>query len=115
MLLIWTIKLILFCVNSVRSSSLAFFLFSFYLMYIYTYRCVFKQHFVVEALIKYYRHRLSTYFCFDPFKSPYSCFEIRLELAEKLSVFNRFPRTYTSINKKLYCIFAIYTHPDDGP
>ena len=30
-------------------------------------------------MIKYYRYSLSTYFCFDPFKSPYSCFDIRQE------------------------------------
>ena len=41
--------------------------------------CVFRQHFFVGA---YYRYSLSTYFCSDPFKSPYSYFDIRLELVK---------------------------------
>ena len=41
--------------------------------------CVFREHFFVEAyLIKYYRHPFSTYF--DPFKSLYVRYNIRLDL-----------------------------------
>ena len=34
-------------------------------------------------MIKLYSLFLSTYFCFDPFKSPYGCYNIRLELINK--------------------------------
>ena len=37
-------------------------------------------------LIKYYRYVLSTYYYFNPFKTPYQCYNIRLELAYKFSV-----------------------------
>ena len=42
-------------------------------------------------MIRYYRHPLSTYFYFDPFKLLYVCYDIRLELANKFPVFNWFP------------------------
>ena len=39
-------------------------------IYIYIYISAFRQHFLVEAyLIKYYRHPLSTYYCFNVFIS----------------------------------------------
>ena len=64
--------------------------------------CVFRQYFLVEAyLLKYYRKPLSTYFCFDPFKSMYSCFDIRLELAYNFSVFNLFPNTFVPLSGHL--------------
>ncbi len=37
-------------------------------------------------------------FFFHPFKSPYSCFDIRLELANKFSGFNRFLSTFVLIS-----------------
>ena len=38
---------------------------------------VFEQRFLVETyLIKYCRQCLCVYFYFNPFKSPYSCFDI---------------------------------------
>ena len=53
------------------------------------------QHFLVKTyLIKYYKQSLLTYFCFNPFKLAYSCFDIRLELTHKFSVFNWFPNTF---------------------
>ena len=53
------------------------------------------EHFFVEAyLIKYYRQPLSTYSYFDPFKSLYVSYNVRLELANKFSVFNWFPSTF---------------------
>ena len=61
--------------------------------------CVFKQHFLIKAyLIKCYRQPLSIYFCFNPFKFPYSCFDIQLELALKFPVFNWFPSTFMSLS-----------------
>ena len=60
--------------------------------------CVLRQHFFVETyLIKQYRHLLSTYFCFDPFKLQYGSYNIRLGLAYKPSVNNWFPVTYGPI------------------
>ena len=48
-----------------------------------------KQPFFVKAyLIKYFRYPLSTYFCFNPFNSPYTCFDIQLGLVNKFSVYN---------------------------
>ena len=38
----------------------------------------------------------STYMCFNPFKLPYICFNILLELANKFFVFNWFPSTFVS-------------------
>ena len=39
-------------------------------------------------MFNHYRHFLFAYFCFYPFKSPYSLFNIRVDLANKVSVFN---------------------------
>ena len=51
--------------------------------------CVFGQHFLVKTyMIKQYRHLLSTYFYFDPFKLLYGCYDIQLEMANKPSIIN---------------------------
>ena len=85
--------------------------FSLYIyIYIYIYVCVcargFGHHFLVKTYIngkmdksntykgfgssdisyKQYKHFLSTYFCFDPFKLRYGCYNVRSELPFKLSV-----------------------------
>ena len=49
-------------------------------------------------MIKYYRHLLSTYFYFSPFKLLYACYNIQLELANKFSAFNWFPSTFGSLS-----------------
>ena len=56
--------------------------------------CVFGQHFFVNTyVIEQYRHFLSTYFSFYPFKLPYRCYNIWLELVYKPAMFNWFPCT----------------------
>ena len=51
--------------------------------------CLFEQHLFIEAyLVKYYRYPLCICFYFDPFKSPYGCYKIQLELGHKFSVIN---------------------------
>ena len=60
---------------------------------------VFRQYFHVEVyLIKYYGQSLSAYFCFNPFKSPYCCFDIWLELANTFFVFNWFPTIFVPLS-----------------
>ena len=57
--------------------------------------CVRELHFFIKTyLIKLYRHFLSTYICFDPFKSPYGCNNIRPELANKPYAINWFSSTF---------------------
>ena len=67
-------------------------------IYIIMHVCVFRMYFLIEAyLIEYYRCSFSVYFCFNPFKSPYSCFDIRLELANRFSVLNWLPSTFVPL------------------
>ncbi len=45
-------------------------------------------------LIKYYKHPFYTYFYYDPFKLLYGFYDIRLDLANEFSIFNKFPSTF---------------------
>ena len=59
--------------------------------------CVFGQYFLIKTyLIKQYRNLLSTYFCLDPFKLPYECYDIHLGLTN-LSLLNGSPSTFRPI------------------
>ena len=61
--------------------------------------CVFEKHFLIKTyLIKQYRHLLSTYFCFNPFKLSYGCYDIWPELVKKPSIINWFPSTFKPIS-----------------
>ena len=66
-------------------------------IYIYIYTLYIYILYIYIYLIKRYRHLLSRYFCFDLFKSPYECCNIRSELANKPSLINWFPSTFGSI------------------
>ena len=60
-------------------------------IYIYIYMHIYVTTVkVLIYLIRYIRQSLSAYYYFNPFKSPYSCFNIRLKLANKFSVTNWF-------------------------
>ena len=50
------------------------------------------------------------YFWFDPFKSPYSCFDIRQELANTFSLIKWFPINFLSLSDhyQLVCILKKY-------
>ena len=57
--------------------------------------CVCGQHFsVVTYFIKQYTHFLCAYSFFNPFKTPYGCYNIRPELANKPFLTNWFSSTF---------------------
>ena len=61
-------------------------------------------------MIKCYRDLLITYFYFDPFKMPCVYYDIRLELVNKISVFNWFSSIFGSLSghHQRRCILQIF-------
>ena len=75
---------------------------------------------ILVNMIKYYRHPFKLYFCSNPFKSPYSCFDIRPDLANTFSLFNWFQTVYFPLGwccriHRLHLCWEVWSHPNKYP
>ena len=60
--------------------------------------CVFRLYFFIDAHLINIIDIFCLHFYFDPFKLPYGCYDIQLELTNKFSIFDWFPSTFRPLS-----------------